>query len=178
MAASVAGPATAVSGSDVEITWIGPKYSGWYITIVEQGSDDGKYTKYFYTANEESPTKLQSPELVGPCEIRFISEKKKTVASVPIELVAATAKFTEVPEQVAAEGKFRVKWEGPDNVRDFITIIDVDAADNKYGSYIYVEDGQDNDLTAPKEPGEYEIRYVTSQKKTVLARERIKVVAE
>lgn len=176
--ASVEGPESAIAGSEVEINWIGPKYKGWYITIVEAGSDSGTYTKYFYTANEESPTKLQSPELVGPCEIRFISKGKETFASAPIEMIAATARFTEVPEKVAADGKFRVKWEGPDNKRDYVTIVKADAEDGKYGSYIYVENGQDKDLTAPEEPGEYEIRYVTSQKKSVLAREQITVVGE
>ncbi|MDF1824274.1 MAG: VWA domain-containing protein [Verrucomicrobiales bacterium] len=176
--ASVEGPESAVSGSEVEIKWSGPEYKGWYITIVEKSAEAGTYTKYFYTGNEESPTKLQSPELVGPCEIRFVSADRNIVASTPIEMIAAVANFTETPEKVAAKEEFRVKWEGPDNARDYITIVEASAEDGKYGDYIYVERGQDQDLTAPDEPGDYEIRYVTSQKKTVLARERVKVVAE
>ncbi|MEM7602695.1 MAG: hypothetical protein AAF357_14930, partial [Verrucomicrobiota bacterium] len=176
--ASVSGPESAVAGSEVEIEWIGPKYQGWYITIVEVGADKGKFTKYVYSKNADSPTKLVAPELVGPCEIRFVSAKRNVFATAPIEMIAAEAEFTEIPDQIAANEKFQVKWTGPDNNRDFITIIEVDADDNRYGSYIYVENGQDQDLTAPKEPGEYEIRYVTSQKKTVLARERVTVVGE
>lgn len=173
--ASVEGPGSAVSGSEVEIKWIGPRYPKWYVTIVEQGAKEGSYTKYFYTSEVESPTKLQAPELVGPCEIRFISEKGKTFASTPIELVAAKAGFVEVPETLATGQKFRVKWEGPDNARDYITIVEADAEDGKYGAYIYVENGPDQDLTAPDEPGSYEIRYVTSQKRAVLARVPVKV---
>jgi Ca-activated chloride channel homolog len=176
--ASVEGPESGVAGSDVEIKWIGPKYKGWYITIVEKDADEGKFTRYFYTANEESPTMLKSPELEGPCEIRFVSDKGAVFARSPIEMIAATAKFTEVPEKVAAKEKFRVKWEGPDNTRDFVSISAVDAKAGKYESYIYVDNGQDQDLTAPEESGEYEIRYVTSEKNTILARKRIQVIAE
>ncbi|MDF1656322.1 MAG: VWA domain-containing protein [Verrucomicrobiales bacterium] len=176
--ASVKGPETAVAGGQVEIEWIGPKYQGWFITIVPADAPENKFTKYFYTQKSESPTILQSPELVGPCEIRFISEDRNVFASAPIKMIAATAEFTKIPESVAAGEDFQVEWTGPDHARDYITIIEADDADNKYGDYIYVEKGQDQDLTAPDEPGVYEIRYVTSQKKNVLAREIIKVVAE
>lgn len=176
--ASVKGPESVVAGGEVKVEWFGPREKSWYVTIVSADAAEGKYGKYFYTANEESPTGLTAIEDAGAAEIRFVSAKGKTVASAPIEIIAATAEFVEVPAKVAAGEKFRVKWKGPDNKGDFITIVKPDAEEGAYGSYIYVQHGQDNDLTAPTEAGEYEIRYVTDQKKKTLAKKAIRVVAE
>ena len=176
--ASVKGPESVVAGSLATIEWFGPREKSWYITIVGKDEPKGKYGKYFYTKNEESPTKLAAIEEAGPAEIRFVSAKGETVASAPIEIIAATAEFLEVPEKVIAGGKFRVKWKGPDNRNDFVTIVKPDAKEGAYNSYIYVQNGQERDITAPDEPGEYEMRYVTDAKNKTLARKSITVVAE
>lgn len=176
--ASVSGPETAVAGSEIEVEWFGPRYRSWYITIVEKGAEVGTYKRYFYTKNEESPTMLETIEAEGPAEIRYMSAKGNVVASVPIEIVAAKASFSHVPEKVAAGEKFRVEWEGPDNRNDWVTIVKPEAADGEFGSYIYPRNGHDQELIAPEEPGEYEIRYVTGQEKSVLARAKTTVVAE
>lgn len=79
---------------------------------------------------------------------------------------------------MAAGEKFRVEWEGSDNRNDWVTIVKPEATDGDFGSYIYPRNGHELDPTAPEEPGEYEIRYVTGQEKSVLARAKTTVVAE
>ncbi|MAS91564.1 MAG: hypothetical protein CMO55_00085 [Verrucomicrobiales bacterium] len=178
VSASVSGPESAVAGSEIEVEWIGPKFKGYYVTVVEKSAEIGKYERYFYTRNEESPAKVEIPQIAGEGEIRFMTAKGNVLASAPIQITEATAAFTKVPEKVAAGGKFRVEWEGPDNKQDFITIVLPDAEDGKYNDYIYTHNGPDQDLSAPDEPGIYEVRYVTSRKNFVLARKKVEVVAE
>lgn len=178
VSASVKGPATVVAGSEAMIEWVGPKYPRYYVTIVLKDEEIGKYGKFFYTEESESPAPVGAPETPGEGEIRFMTKGGSLLASAPITIVEATVRLIEVPETVAAGENFRVKWEGPDNDGDWVTIVKADAEDKAYLSYIYSKSGPDQDLTAPEEPGDYEIRYVTGGTQKVLAREAIKVLAE
>jgi len=178
VSASVEGPESAVAGSEVEVEWSGPTFEGCYVTIIEKEAGDETYGKYFYTGRSESPTMLRTVETPGPAEIRFITAEGKVLARDTIQLEAPTVELTEVPEKVAAGEAFRVKWDGPDHQGDYLTIVSPDAGDGEYGSYIYAKKGPNQDLTAPEEPGEYEVRYVTNQQSNVLARQKVTVVAE
>lgn len=86
--ATVSGPEKAVAGSEVEVTWFGPRYPGWYVTIVAASADEGAYGRYFYTADVEGPAKVQAPAEPGPAEIRFMSQGGRIFAKAPIEIVA------------------------------------------------------------------------------------------
>ena len=66
-------------------------------------------------------------------------------------------------EQVNAGAKFSVKWTGPNNPRDFITIVQAGTADKQYDAYEYTSQGNPVQLTAPDKPGDYEVRYLTAQ---------------
>src|SRR4029453_8151259 len=70
-----------------------------------------------------------------------------------IDAVQATVA---APGQVAAGAKFSVKWTGPNNDRDYIAI---GNASRPYLGYEYTKAGSPLDLTAPDEPGQYEVRY-------------------
>lgn len=178
ISASVEGPESIIGGAEAEIRWIGPKYQGAYITIVAKDTKIGTYGKYFYTKNETSPTMLKAIEEAGPAEIRFMSPKGNVLASASLEIIAATAEFLDAPSRLTAGDEVRIHWKGPDNDRDFITLVKAGERDSAYGTYIYAGNGKEQDLKVPDEPGEYELRYVTEQKKTVLAREKVTVVAE
>lgn len=79
--------------------------------------------------------------------------------------------------QVSAGKPFAVKWTGPDNAKDYITIVRRDAADGVYGNYRDTREGNPVDLLAPIEAGEWEVRYVTARTKTVLGRAPLLVVS-
>ena len=81
-----------------------------------------------------------------------------------------------VPPQVAAGAAFKVEWQGPDNRDDYVTIVKPDAAARVYGNYRNAAEGATLSLTAPIEPGAYEVRYVTGRSKTVLGRAAIEVL--
>jgi Ca-activated chloride channel family protein len=94
-------------------------------------------------------------------------------AEVPEILGAATLKS---PEQVVAGGGFSVDWTGPNNEGDYITVVRAEAAAAASGDYRGTKQRASVELTAPVEPGAYEVRYVTGRSRTILARAPIKVV--
>lgn len=94
-------------------------------------------------------------------------------AEVPEILGDATLKS---PERVVAGGKFAVDWTGPNNEGDYITVVRAEAPPAASGDYRGTKQGASLELTAPVEPGPYEVRYVTGRSHTVLARAPIQVV--
>jgi hypothetical protein len=89
-------------------------------------------------------------------------------------LTPATLQF---PPQVNAGKPFPVKWTGPDNAKDYITVIRKESADAVYGNYRDTREGNPVELLAPIEPGEWEVRYVAARSHTVLARAPLIVAA-
>jgi hypothetical protein len=71
-----------------------------------------------------------------------------------------------------------VSWKGPDNPRNFITIVPKGAREGEYsGSYAYTHPQRNPvSLFAPLQPGEYELRYSTAESYYTLARAALKVV--
>src|SRR5687767_6681089 len=81
-----------------------------------------------------------------------------------------TAATLTAPPQVAAGVEFAVGWTGPDNRGDFVTVVKSAASANENGHYQETKHGASLKLTAPIEPGTYELRYVTGTSRTILAR--------
>ncbi|MFM9995764.1 MAG: hypothetical protein ACKVU4_08190 [Phycisphaerales bacterium] len=103
-----------------------------------------------------------SPGAAGPA-----AEAPPAEAMTPATLAA--------PERVTAGAAFSVGWTGPDNRGDFVTIVRADAAPAAFGSHLGTERGASLELTAPIEPGTYEVRYVTGRSHTILGRAPIEV---
>lgn len=81
----------------------------------------------------------------------------------------------EGPDDVQITAKFQVTWTGPNRAGDYVTIVPKDAKDGTYLSYAYTSRGSPSTLRAPDRPGAYEIRYVLSKPRTVLAAKPITV---
>ncbi len=76
----------------------------------------------------------------------------------------------DVPAEVEAGGMLTVRWTGPDNGEDFVTVVRPDAAASAYGPYRETRRGPVLELQAPPDAGAWEVRYVTGRSKQVLAR--------
>ena len=95
----------------------------------------------------------------GEFEIRFISGlDAATMAASSIE-VAPLDITIEAPTEVAAGADFEVTWTGPNGPSDYLTIVPADVPEAAYLDYAYTTEGNPLTLTAPEEPGAYEIRY-------------------
>ena len=172
--ASVSAPATVAAGSTFEVKWTGPNNERDYVTIGETTPGGRLYLDYKYS-REGSPVKLSAPEKPGNYEVRYILGVGDTViARQPITIGGVTASLT-APAQVAAGAKFKVNWSGPNNPRDFITMVKAGTAEKTYERYAYTDKGSTLELIAPDEPGNYELRYATGTAYLTLARAAIVV---
>ena len=147
-----------------------------YVTIGETGPNGRKYLDYKYTS-KGSPAKLAAPEKAGDYELRYILAKGDTIiARQAIKVGGVTATLT-APAQVAAGAKFKVTWTGPDNERDFITMVKAGTVERTYDRYVYTSKGSTLEFTAPDVAGAYEIRYATGKGYLTLGRASITVGA-
>ena len=70
---------------------------------------------------------------------------------------------------------FAVKWQGPDQPYDYITVVSTSAKQGAYSHYVYTKEGAQAVLNAPPEPGKYEVRYVDGNTQRTLARRVITI---
>ncbi|XGA81100.1 VWA domain-containing protein [Halomonas sp. CH40] len=160
--ASVTAPEEAVVGSVIDVEWEGPDNPKDYITIVEAGAPEGSYLDYERTRTG-SPLTITAPDALGNHEIRYVLQQSgRTLANQPISLTPATAQLM-VDEPILPDGTFQVEWLGPDNPRDYITIVEAGAPEGSYTDYERTRTGSTVTLDAPAEPGDYEVRYVIQQ---------------
>jgi hypothetical protein len=174
--ASVSAPATVSAGAVFEVKWSGPNNDRDYIAIGETTPGGRLYLDYKYSRTG-SPLKLSAPEKAGTYEVRYILGVGDTIiARQSISVGAVTASMT-APAQVAAGARFKVSWTGPNNPRDFITLVKAGTVEKTYERYVYTEKGPTLEFTAPDEPGSYELRYATGTGYLTLARAPITVGA-
>ncbi|AIZ45845.1 hypothetical protein QR90_13345 [Deinococcus radiopugnans] len=153
-------PKAVLAGSQVEVRWTGPNNPGDYVTVVEKGAPIGKYTTYFYT-KAGNPGKLIVPLNAGEYELRYSSEKASpnpTLASVPITLTAPKYGLS-APATAKPGSTIEIRWTGPNNPGDYVTVVEKGAPIGKYTTYFYTRAGNPGTLKMPTAPGSYEIRY-------------------
>ncbi len=176
VAATVSAPATVAAGATFEVKWTGPNNDRDYVTIGETTPGGRLYLDYKYS-RVGSPLKLSAPEKPGSYEVRYILAAGDTViARQPITVGAVTATVAG-PAQVAAGAKFKVTWTGPNNPRDFVTLVKAGTREKTYDRYVYTDKGPTLEFTAPDEAGDYELRYATGAGYLTLARATVKVGA-
>jgi len=164
-AASLSVPETAKVGAEISVEWEGPKERSDFITVTKPDAASKAYTDYAYTRNG-SPSKITMPLEPGDYEIRFVQNNKKVLArqAITIEDISVTL---DAPKSAKAGSSVEVSWDGPVAYSDWITVVAPDAAPKKYKDYYYPRNGSPADLTMPKTPGDYEIRYVLNGKRVV-----------
>ncbi len=167
--ATLEAPASVTAGAEISITWEGPDNPRDFITVVPAGTAEGQYDVYSYTS-KGSPLTVRAPDEPGDYEIRYLmgSGGYRSLGSVPLA-VTGTEAALEFPPTVAAGAGFDIRWQGPDNVQDFITIVPAGAPAREYDAYVYTARGNPVTLHAPEEAGDYEVRYLTGQTYATLA---------
>lgn len=123
---------------------------------------------------KEKPAAVTAPTPAAPSATPAASPGTPATPTTATPEVLGAAAVT-APSQVAAGSVFIAAWTGPNNKGDFVTIVAESAAPAAYASYRETQHGPTVELTAPIEPGKYEVRYVTGHSKTVLARAAVEV---
>lgn len=174
VAATLTAPAEARAGSDIEVAWQGPGERLDFISIDADGAADRDYGVYAY-ASAGNPVRLRLPDVPGRYLIRYhMGQSWAVIGSTPID-VTANAATVRGPASVTGGTELRVEWTGPDNVGDYITIVQTGADSRDYLDYAYTREGSTVVLRAPLAAGPHELRYMTGQSRQVLASAPIEV---
>lgn len=174
--ATVKAPAQIMAGAAFGVEWTGPNNPGDYITIVAQGTPDGRYDNYAETRQGPSLplTALIQP---GAAELRYMTgQGAKVLARRPIRVIEAQITL-EAPAEIVAGAVVPIVWTGPDNRGDYLTIVRQSTPDGQYARYADTSRGSPARVEAPMDAGPAEIRYMSGQGTKVLARRPITVAA-
>ncbi|MGC4070968.1 MAG: hypothetical protein QM760_00295 [Nibricoccus sp.] len=174
--ATLTAPAEATLNTPVTVTWTGPDNPGDFLTIVPPDARDDAYAHYTQTG-KGSPATITAPAAAGPAEIRYVTGQGRKILARRLITITSPETTITAPAEVIAGTPVAITWTGLNTRGDYLTIVPPSAATGTYQNYTDASNGSPLTVTAPIEPGTYEIRYAAAQGKTILARRTIKVVA-
>ncbi|HHX35843.1 MAG TPA: VWA domain-containing protein, partial [Gammaproteobacteria bacterium] len=173
---TVSGPEQVTSGASFEVTWSTTIGSTDMVGIVPADAKEGTRGNYRRISNN-SKALLTAPAETGLYELRYIlNEGNKTLATAPIEVVAAEV-IVSGPEQVTTGAPFEVTWSTTIGSTDMVGIVPVGAKEGTRGNYKRTGKSTETQLTAPAETGLYELRYILNEGNKTLASAPIEVIA-
>jgi Ca-activated chloride channel family protein len=161
-------PVQVAAGTEFAVSWEAIEAPGDYITIVPAASGEGTYESYFNISDGPTGT-LVAPMTDGEFEIRFVSGLDSATMAASTITVTPLEITLEAPPEVAAGSDFDVTWTGPNGPGDYVTVVAAGAIETAYLDYAYTTEGSPLTLTAPAEPGAYEIRYRSDRLSGVFA---------
>ena len=145
------------------------------------GADEGDYLAYRRVEGRDSIS-LTAPAEIGLYELRYVlDEGSKTLASSPIEVVAADAPLDDgaglsAPATAAPGETVTVSWTiSPDDADRRVALAKADAPDFTWISAYRVGAEQEAEITLPDAPGQYEVRFLDISSQSVLGRAIIAV---
>lgn len=117
---------------------------------------------------------VMRPADESTAELRFgVGKVNKTLTlALPEYRPAATL---EAPDTAPMGSLVGVRWTGPDQANDFISVAELDAGEGSWDEYTYTREGPLLQLRMPAKPGTYQIRYVLNDGRKALARRTITI---
>jgi Ca-activated chloride channel family protein len=167
-------PDSVPAGSAFEVTWEGPDNLHDQLAVAPDNREPDAKTLWKYTA-DGSPATLRAPDNAGVYEVRYLNGQSGGIlASTRFEVTAVSAEL-QVPDSVPAGSEFDIRWTGPDNPQDLITIAAPGSDKGARISWKYTDSGSPMTLQAPEEPGQYELRYIMGHSGSILASQPFEV---
>lgn len=175
-------------GQPVSVTWSGPDDLG--MTISTNALDDSPRGKIYFSPGQkarnafekaaekdglnidsngdgqfdqtdDATTLIGGPTIPGEYEVRYTLDKPLVILARTPLTVTDTNYTVDAPDTVSVASEFEVQWSGPYQRDDFVTIIEKGSEDVfRNGQTARLSEGEPAVLTAPAEPGEYEVRYI------------------
>lgn len=165
---------SALSGATISVTWQGPDERNDFLTIVPAGAPDSERGETAFT-RRGNPLDVVAPLEPGPAEIRYRSGTTgEVLARAPLQLTRAEVSL-EAAEIAAAGATIPVRWDGPNNRNDFITIVPEGTPDDRRLDYNFTRRGNPLPVRTPPVSGIAEIRYMSGQTGQTMARRRIEL---
>ncbi len=161
---SLTAPDSGAAGSQIEVGWEGPDAASDNIQIGSVGGTD--YSDYAYTA-EGNPVRLQLPAEAGDYELRYVFQDRQIILTRPFSVTEAEVSLS-APDSVPAGSEVEITWSGPAAPSDNVQFAQIGGS---YVTYSYVTAGEPVVIvTAPNEPGDYELRYSFQDRQTIATR--------
>ncbi|WP_311948473.1 vWA domain-containing protein [Halomonas piscis] len=168
-------PEQVTTGAHFTVSWSDTVASDDYYTVVPAGADEGETGDRGLVRDKREGT-LTAPAEPGLYEVRYIlREGMKTLTSAPLEVVKAEVAIS-APEEVTTGAYFTVSWSDTVASDDYYTVVPAGAGEGETGDRGLVRDKREGTLTAPAEPGLYEVRYVLREGMKTLASAPLEVV--
>ncbi|MGI9406101.1 MAG: VWA domain-containing protein, partial [Hyphomicrobiaceae bacterium] len=139
--------------------WTGNMKGNGWVAVSRENARIGDYIS-LRSADDKGEVKLRAPSKPGRYELRFLSRDRRVV------LARQSFEVETAPVRLVALGfvdpsdRLNVWWAGPGDGSDVLTLARVGAGDTRYLSKQSVGKGNPLTITAPSEPGTYEMRYV------------------
>ena len=171
--ATLNAPASAPMGSQVAVKWTGPGGKLDTIAIVQLVDGKPKVHSYGYV-KDGNPLTLTMPGEPGAYTLEYRHHDQTAIATRPIQASPAQV-VLKAPDVAEAGSAVTIEWTGPNANLDNIQIAKVGS--DSYEAYTYLGDTQRVELTMPKQPGNYEFRYMFRDSE-VIATRPIRVVAK
>ncbi|HZJ81608.1 MAG TPA: VWA domain-containing protein [Guyparkeria sp.] len=178
---SISAPEVVRAGTAIKISWSDTVATNDYYTIVPAGTEEGK-TASRNLVGDKNEGSLKAPAEPGLYEVRYVlREGMKTLASAPVEVVAADAPLDDgaglsVPKTAAPGETITITWSGgSDSADQRISLARKDQPDFSWISVQSVGDEKTMDLTMPDETGTYEIRFLDIAGRQLLGRSIVEV---
>ncbi|MGI9408070.1 MAG: hypothetical protein ACR2O4_16965, partial [Hyphomicrobiaceae bacterium] len=154
--------------------WTGNMKGNGWVAVSRKNARIGDYIS-LRSADDKGEVKLRAPSKPGRYELRFLSRDRRVVLarqsfeveSAPVRLVALGF--------VDPSDRLNVWWAGPGDGSDVLTLARVGAGDTRYLTKQSVGKGNPLTITAPSEPGTYEMRYVNGTDNRVMFRRKLVV---
>lgn len=170
-------PSEVNAGMEFTFDWKGPSAKGDLLFVAEPEMEASQYRSDADLSHKVAAgpqANLIAPPKAGDYEIRYYSYTNgHTLASSPIRVLPHAVSI-EAPRTVAPGNEFEFSWKGPGARGDFLFLSEPKMEENEYYSSSdrqhYVKDGATGKLTAPTDPGTYEIRYFSHRNGSVLAK--------
>lgn len=175
--ASVSGPTEAEAGTSITVRATGPVQSGHWIGFAPAGSSASSYRDYVRPKDGVESYALNTPGEPGDYELRYVlNESGPVVASQPIRILPAKASVSG-PSEARAGSEVTISASGPVAGGHWIGFAPAGSPDSAYRDYTRPKAGVSSyTLTAPSEPGDYEIRYVLNESGPVVASQPIRIL--
>lgn len=161
------GPLTVQVGESFRVNWRGPEGEENYIDIMEKGSSATENEPSYAWTRDGNPATLMAPVTAGEYQLRYVVQGENARAvglSVPLNVIEGRAEI-EAAAEVAPGTEFPVRARGPQNSRHWVDIVTSGFSEfsGEIGYFYLGEPGtpfMEGSLTAPAEPGSYDLRYV------------------
>lgn len=161
---TLSGPDTVSIGQTFEVTWSGADGKDDYIDIMPAGEDRTHSEASYSWTRDGSPLSILAPGEPGDYNLRYVMQglsERRVLASQPLKVTPGD--FTVVvPETAIVGSAIPIKWEAAAPLSgSYIDLVPAGFTETSGElSYAYISEGADLTMSAPVEPGTYDVRFV------------------